>query len=166
MSPYISNLFAIMEVRYHESSTFMRYVRYKLGPVGYRKLCTSCFTMISFVLHRLAMSWTTDKTHNMQQAIYDGGYLVSGGGQSEYTGTLFGKAEGVSWWLECLGRSQGQNQKCRRRRAFLAAGPFEALHSPWYPLRGKGPADFCGSAIYSGATLGGGIHQTSPIPKE
>ena len=38
----------------------MAYVRYKLWPVGYRKLCTSCFTMISFVLHRLAMPWITD----------------------------------------------------------------------------------------------------------
>ena len=49
-----------MEVRCHESSTCMHYVRYKLWPVGYRKLCTLCFTMISFVLHRLAMPWTTD----------------------------------------------------------------------------------------------------------
>ena len=38
----------------------MAYVWYKLWPVGYRKLCTSCFTMISFVLHRLAMPWITD----------------------------------------------------------------------------------------------------------
>ena len=58
MSPYISNLFAVMEVGCYESSTCMHYVRYNLWAVGHRKLCTSCFTMNSFVLHRLAMPRT------------------------------------------------------------------------------------------------------------
>ena len=31
-----------------------------------------------------------------------------------------------------------------------------ALVMGLFTLRGKGPADFCGSAIYSGATLGSG----------
>ena len=34
-SPYISNLFAIMEVRCYESSICINYVWYKLWPVGY-----------------------------------------------------------------------------------------------------------------------------------
>ena len=67
MSPYIYNLFAIMEVRCHESSTCIRYVWYKLLPVGYRKLCMSYFTMISIVLHRLGMSWTPDNSMSINK---------------------------------------------------------------------------------------------------
>ena len=35
-----------------------------------------------------------------------------------YTGTLFEKAEEVSWWMLCLGRSQGQNPRGRRPQGF------------------------------------------------
>ena len=64
----------------------MHYVQYNLWPVGYRKLCMSCFTMTGFVIHRLAMSFITDnvrsthkQTHNIQQARDDLGYLLTGG---------------------------------------------------------------------------------------
>ena len=75
MIPYISNLFAIMEIRCYIITNCMHYVRYILWPVGYRKLCMSCFTMTGFVLHILAMPCITDngmsinkQTHNIQQA--------------------------------------------------------------------------------------------------
>ena len=32
--------------------------------------------------------------------------------------TLFEKAEEVSWWMLCVGRSQGQNQRGRRPQGF------------------------------------------------
>ena len=75
-----------MEIRCYISTTCMHYVRYNLWPVGYRKLCMSCFTMTGFVLHRLVMPCITDnvisiqkQTHNIQQARDDLGYLLRGG---------------------------------------------------------------------------------------
>ena len=75
-----------MEIRCYISTTCMHYVRYNLWPVGYRKLCTSYFTMTGFVLHRLAMPYITDnvmsrhkQTHNIQQARDYLGYLLWGG---------------------------------------------------------------------------------------
>ena len=81
-----------MEVRCHESSTCMHYVWYKLWPIGYRKLCTSCFTMISFVLHRLAMPWTTDngksiKKQTCSRSMGTGSGSGSGGGSDSSSGS-------------------------------------------------------------------------------
>ena len=35
-----------------------------------------------------------------------------------YTGTICEKAEGVSWWIESLGKSQGENQRGLSHRGF------------------------------------------------
>ena len=50
------------------------------------------------------------------------------------SGTMCGKAEGVSWWMESLGKSQGQNPRGLRPQAprVLAVGLPEGLHSPCY----------------------------------
>ena len=43
--------------------------------------------------------------------------------------TLYGKALGVSWWMECLGRSHGQNPRGLRPLGFLPWGlPRHSIH--------------------------------------
>ena len=44
-------------------------------------------------------------------------------------GTLFGKAEWVSWWMEYLGRFQGQKPKGRRTKGFWPKDlPRDSIH--------------------------------------
>ena len=58
--------FTIMGVDHLRSTACLHYVVYNVWPVVYRKLSMSCFTMAGFVLHRLAMPWATDNSHQAQ----------------------------------------------------------------------------------------------------
>ena len=53
-------------------------------------------------------------------------------GAKSKNGTLFGKAEGVEWWMKSLGKLQHQNLRGRRPWGFLPRDFPEGLHSPPY----------------------------------
>ena len=46
------------------------------------------------------------------------------------SGTLFGKAEGVEWWIESLRKSQGQNLRVCRPRGFWLRDSRDYIHHP------------------------------------